>query len=79
MYFIDHEKTVYLSDAKLILGSGTLVPGSVLAADNVVIPGAPDYLEFIENHPQFSTVRHTVRFGPENKLIPDISVATFSG
>ncbi|KAG6615393.1 putative methyltransferase [Phytophthora cinnamomi] len=56
LYFIDHEKSVYLSDLKLIIGSGTLAPGSIIAADNVVRPGAPDYLEFIENSPQFSTV-----------------------
>ncbi|RLN36868.1 hypothetical protein BBJ28_00003549 [Nothophytophthora sp. Chile5] len=79
MYFIDHEKTVYLSDLKLIEASGTLAPGSVIAADNVVMPGAPDYLEYIENSPQFSTVRHTVKCGHEGRLLPDVSVATFLG
>ncbi|KAF4318087.1 hypothetical protein BBO99_00003930 [Phytophthora kernoviae] len=79
MYFIDHEKTVYLSDLKLILASGTLVPGSVIAADNVVRPGAPDYLEFIENSPQFSAVRRVVECGHDHKLLPDLSIATFRG
>ncbi|RLN15272.1 hypothetical protein BBJ28_00016983 [Nothophytophthora sp. Chile5] len=79
MYFIDHEKTVYLSDLKLIEASGTLASGSVIAADNVVMPGAPDYLEYIENSPQFSTVRHTVKCGREGWLLPDLSVATFLG
>ncbi|KAJ8556753.1 hypothetical protein ON010_g9212 [Phytophthora cinnamomi] len=79
LYFIDHEKSVYLSDLKLIIGSGTLAPGSIIAADNVVRPGAPDYLEFIENSPQFSTVRHTVLCGHDGKLLPDLSIATFSG
>ncbi|KAG1697241.1 hypothetical protein DVH05_016529 [Phytophthora capsici] len=79
LYFIDHEKSVYLSDLKLILGSGTLAPGSVIAADNVVRPGAPDYLEFIENTPQFSAVRHAVPCGRDRKLLPDLSIATFLG
>ncbi|KAL3662110.1 hypothetical protein V7S43_012911 [Phytophthora oleae] len=79
LYFIDHEKSVYLSDLKLILGSGTLAPGSVIAADNVVLPGAPDYLEFIENSPQFSAARHTIHCGHDRKLLPDLSIATFLG
>ncbi|KAE9082870.1 hypothetical protein PF010_g21419 [Phytophthora fragariae] len=79
MYFIDHEKSVYLSDLKLIIGSETLAPGSVIAADNVVRPGAPDYLEFIENSPQFSAVRHTIHCGHDRKLLPDLSIATFRG
>ncbi|KAI9991565.1 hypothetical protein PInf_016855 [Phytophthora infestans] len=76
---IDHEKTVYLSDLKLIIGSHTLAPGSVIAADNVVRPGAPDYLEFIENNPQFSTERHTISCGRDGLLLPDLSIATFLG
>ncbi|KAG7378436.1 hypothetical protein PHYPSEUDO_010096 [Phytophthora pseudosyringae] len=79
LYFVDHEKTVYLSDLKLIIDSGTLEPGSVIAADNVVRPGAPDYLEFIENSPRFSAVRHTVHCGHDRKLMPDLSIATFLG
>ncbi|KUF77388.1 catechol O-methyltransferase 2 [Phytophthora nicotianae] len=79
LYFIDHEKTVYLSDLKLIISSETLAPGSIIAADNVVRPGAPDYLEFIENSPQFSTVRHTIKCGRDGKLLPDLSIATFLG
>ncbi|OWZ00757.1 Catechol O-methyltransferase [Phytophthora megakarya] len=77
LYFIDHEKSAYLSDLKLILDSKTLAPGSVIAADNVVRPGAPDYLEFIENSSQFSTVRHTVQCGHDRGLLPDVSIATF--
>ncbi|OWY94838.1 Catechol O-methyltransferase [Phytophthora megakarya] len=79
LYFIDHEKSVYLSDLKLILDSKTLAPGSAIAADNVVRPGAPDYLEFVEKSSQFSTVRHTVQCGRDHELLPDLSLATFLG
>ncbi|KAG7397612.1 hypothetical protein PHYBOEH_000433 [Phytophthora boehmeriae] len=77
MYFIDHDKSAYLNDLKLILASGTLRPGSVIAADNVVMPGAPDYLKFIEDSPQFTEKRHTVLIKRENIRIPDLSIATF--
>uniref|UniRef100_K3WCQ7 catechol O-methyltransferase n=1 Tax=Globisporangium ultimum (strain ATCC 200006 / CBS 805.95 / DAOM BR144) TaxID=431595 RepID=K3WCQ7_GLOUD len=79
IYFIDHEKSAYLSDTKLILESGTLRPGSLLIADNVLIPGAPDYLEFIENSPLFSAVRHEVKRNAESTRFDAISVATYLG
>ncbi|KAF4133248.1 hypothetical protein GN958_ATG17594 [Phytophthora infestans] len=79
LYFIDHEKTVNLSDLKMIIGSQTLAPSSVIAAESVVRLGAPDYLEFIENNPQFSTERHTISCGRDGLLLPDLSIATFLG
>ena len=41
--FIDHAKEVYLPDLQRILDAGWLHPGSVVVADNVRFPGAPDY------------------------------------
>ena len=43
--FIDHAKERYLPDLLLVENAGLLQKGSVLIADNVIIPGAPDYLE----------------------------------
>jgi len=43
--FIDHAKERYLPDLLLVEKAGLLQKGSVLIADNVIIPGAPDYLE----------------------------------
>uniref|UniRef100_K3WCQ8 catechol O-methyltransferase n=1 Tax=Globisporangium ultimum (strain ATCC 200006 / CBS 805.95 / DAOM BR144) TaxID=431595 RepID=K3WCQ8_GLOUD len=79
IYFIDHEKSVYLSDAKLIVESGTLQPGSLLVADNVLVPGAPDYLDYVENSPLFSTTRYEVQMGRSFTLTDAISVATYLG
>ncbi|KAE9196681.1 hypothetical protein PF002_g22986 [Phytophthora fragariae] len=81
MYFIDHEKSVYLSDLKLIIGSEALAPGSVVIADNVGLGAFQgvknEYLEFVEASPQFSEVRHTVYMKREDMMVPDLSVATF--
>ncbi|KAF1324788.1 Catechol o-methyltransferase, partial [Globisporangium splendens] len=79
IYFIDHEKSVYLSDAKLIVESSTLQPGSLLVADNVLVPGAPDYLEYVESSPLFNTTRHEVQIGRNVALTDAISVATYLG
>ncbi|MGA8927289.1 MAG: O-methyltransferase [Solirubrobacterales bacterium] len=45
--FIDHDKSAYRPDLELILGRGWLHPGSIVVADNVRRPGAPDYREFM--------------------------------
>ncbi|MFC7449476.1 O-methyltransferase [Rhodococcus daqingensis] len=42
--FIDHLKSAYLPDLLRIVDEGWLHPGSVVVADNVRFPGAPDYL-----------------------------------
>ncbi len=46
--FIDHEKSVYLDDLKRILDQGWLRDGSVAVADNVKLPGVPDYREYMQ-------------------------------
>jgi catechol O-methyltransferase len=45
--FIDHDKSAYLPDLELLLDRGWLHPGSIVVADNVRRPGAPDYREFM--------------------------------
>ncbi|XP_077317814.1 catechol O-methyltransferase-like isoform X2 [Lithobates pipiens] len=45
--FIDHFKERYLVDTKLLEDSSLLKKGSVLLADNVVYPGAPDFLKYV--------------------------------
>jgi catechol O-methyltransferase len=47
--FIDHDKSAYLPDLELILDRGWLHPGSIVVADNVRRPGAPDYREFMRS------------------------------
>ena len=46
--FLDHDKEVYLSDLQLLLDSGWLHPGSVVVADNVRFPGAPEYRAYMK-------------------------------
>jgi catechol O-methyltransferase len=43
MVFLDHDKRVYLGDLQTILSRNRLGPGSVAVADNVLVPGAPEY------------------------------------
>jgi catechol O-methyltransferase len=58
--FIDHDKSVYVSDLELILGRAWLHPGSVVVADNVKFPGAPEYRAYLKDRQDvcWRTVEH---------------------
>ncbi|BAX92520.1 O-methyltransferase [Mycobacterium shigaense] len=58
--FIDHDKDAYLKDLQSILDRGWLHPGSVVVADNVRVPGAPKYREYMrqEQGRRWHTVEH---------------------
>jgi len=46
--FVDHDKDAYLPDLERILGERWLHPGSVVVADNVKFPGAPQYRAYLD-------------------------------
>jgi catechol O-methyltransferase len=60
LLFIDHEKTAYLDDLQSILGRGWLHKGSIAVADNVRIPGAPKYRQYMREQQgkSWNTVEH---------------------
>ena len=47
--FVDHDKAAYLADLKRIEGERWLHPGSIVVADNVKFPGAPEYKSYLES------------------------------
>lgn len=53
--FLDHWKDRYVPDTKLLEECGLLRKGSVLLADNVICPGAPEYLEYIRKSPRYDS------------------------
>lgn len=49
MIFIDHWQKLYRPDLWLLEELDVLIPGtSLLLADNVIMPGAPEYLEWVQ-------------------------------
>ncbi|KAJ5757362.1 uncharacterized protein N7511_006056 [Penicillium nucicola] len=48
MVFVDHWKDVYLSDLRLLEGLGAVGVGSMVIADNIIFPGAPEYMEWVQ-------------------------------
>ena len=49
LMFLDHYKPAYTTDLKLCEFLGLVSPGTILAADNVIKPGNPPYLEYVRS------------------------------
>ncbi|UJR27143.1 hypothetical protein I4U23_008442 [Adineta vaga] len=58
LIFIDHFKDVYLRDLQLLEEHGLIKSGTMIVADNVIYPGAPDYLEYVRNNSNYTTTFH---------------------
>ncbi len=71
--FVDHDKNAYLTDLQSILDRGWLHPGSVVVADNIRVPGAPGYREYMRQQQGTSwrTTEHKTH-AEYQTLIPDL-------
>lgn len=47
--FLDHDKDAYVTDLQHIVGRDWLHRGSIVVADNVKVPGAPEYREYMRS------------------------------
>lgn len=58
--FIDHAKEAYLPDLRRILEPNWLRPGALVVADNIKLPGAPEYRAYMtENEGKcWRTIEH---------------------
>ena len=53
--YFDHDKDCYLKDLKLLESNHLLAGRCTLVADNVIFPGAPDYLDYLSRNARWST------------------------
>ena len=58
--FVDHDKNAYLPDLQFIEAQSWLHAGSLVVADNVKTPGAPEYRAYMKQHEgkTWRTVEH---------------------
>jgi len=56
--FMDHFGSIYLRDLKMLEELGLITSGTMIVADNVIMPGAPDYLAYVRNSPNYTTTLH---------------------
>ncbi|MBV8930640.1 MAG: O-methyltransferase, partial [Mycobacteriaceae bacterium] len=71
--FIDHDKSAYLTDLQSILDRGWLHRGSIVVADNIRMPGAPKYREYMHQQQgkRFDTIEHSTH-AEYQTLVPDL-------
>jgi len=53
--FLDHCKDCYKPDLQALEELRLIRPGSIVLADNVLYPGAPGYLEYLDSSGQYNT------------------------
>ena len=70
--FVDHDKSAYLADLRSILDRGWLHTGSIVVADNIRVPGAPKYREYMRQQQGklWSTTEHKTH--AEYTTLPDL-------
>jgi catechol O-methyltransferase len=58
--FLDHDKDAYLPDLDTVVARGWLHAGSVVVADNIKLPGAPEYRSYMREREgrDWRTVEH---------------------
>jgi catechol O-methyltransferase len=81
LVFIDHDKAAYLPDLQLIMREGWLRPGALVVADNVKIPGAPDYRAYmIRNEGTlWRTIEHQTHLEYQSLLKDLVLVSEYLG
>jgi catechol O-methyltransferase len=79
--FIDHEKSVYLTDLQAIVDRGWLHPGSIVVADNVKLPGAPKYRAYMRDQQgkAWNTVEHETHAEYQTMLADLVLESEFLG
>lgn len=71
--FLDHDNSAYSADLLSIVERGWLHPGSIVVADNVLVPGAPKYRQYMREQQgkQFATIEHRTHLEYQD-LVPDL-------
>jgi len=77
MMFLDHYKPAYTADLKLCEQLGLIQKGTVLAADNVIKPGNPPYLEYVRSTVQEKMARLTQEGKPDTENFPGRSATQY--
>ncbi|KAK7981268.1 hypothetical protein PG989_013725 [Apiospora arundinis] len=72
LLFLDHYKPLYTDDLKLCEELELVGPGSVYAADNVVKPGNPPYLEYVRSTVEQKRAKASSADGNGPKGRPDL-------
>ena len=74
---IDHESSLYVKDLLILQNSGLLRKGAIIVADNVVIPGAPEFRKYMANSSDFDTLEHITDISVSHYLCDIMTVSKY--
>ena len=79
--FLDHDKDAYLDDLNAILDRGWLKTGAIAVADNVRVPGAPKYREYMRRQQGklWNTVEHKAHLEYQSLVSDLVLESTYLG
>ena len=72
LIFIDHVKHRYHLDLQIAEQAGLVGPGTTVVADNIIYPGAPDYMDYVRSRPD---IYDTELITSELEYTPDVEDA----
>lgn len=72
--FIDHHKEEYLRDFQQLERHGLIQSGTVIVADNVIHPGAPDYLHYVKNNRNYRSKTYESTLEYRDDVIDGVEV-----
>ncbi len=72
---IDHDKNAYLRDFQMLENLGFIRSGTMIVADNVIYPGAPDYLDYIRNNLKYQTQTHEAKLEYRDNIHDGIEIS----
>jgi catechol O-methyltransferase len=75
LIFIDHRNDVYLRDLKMLENVGLIKSGTMIVADNVIYPGAPDYLKYVRNNPNYKTTTYDATLEYRNDIPDSVEIS----
>lgn len=78
MVFLDHWKDRYLPDTHLLEECGLLRKGTVLLADNVIVPGAPEFLAYVRGSSSFECT-HYSSYLEYTQVVDGLEKAVYKG
>lgn len=65
---IDHAKELYVPDLRVLESLGLIGPGTTIFADNIYVPGAPDYVAYVQGTPQYRKEVNQQHRNPSNPI-----------
>jgi catechol O-methyltransferase len=79
--FVDHDKAAYLADVERIVAQRWLHRGSIVVADNMRFPGAPDYLDYLRTQESaaWRTVEHSTHVEYQSLLRDRVTESEYLG